>query len=167
MKPKVDEREHPHPAALEREAGRDVALLLLGGGLLAVECVGQPGCLFGGQPLGVGRLVLEVEPGDDSDDDRGDRDAEEHEAPALETEEHLVLLDEPAGERGSDDRGERLRQVEEHQDAAAVLRGNPQAQEEDRAGEESGLGDTEEESEHDELLEVLHPREQQGRRCPS
>ena len=71
----------------------------LGLRLLGGERAGQPLLLGRVQPLRVGRAVLEVEPGDDADDDRRDRDAEEHEAPALEAEEHAVLLDQQAGER--------------------------------------------------------------------
>jgi hypothetical protein len=132
----------------------------LGLRLLGGERAGQPLLLGRVQPLRVGGAILEVEPGDDADDDRGDRDAEEHEAPALEAEEHAVLLDQQARERGADDRGEGLGQVEEREDLAAVRRGDPEAQEEDGTGEEAGLGDAEQEAEHDELLEVLHPREE-------
>ena len=154
----VDERQHPDPAAAEGEAHRHVLLGLLGDLALGGVRLGEPGLLLGGQPLGIGRLVLEVEPGDDTDDDRGDGDAEEHEPPAFEAEEDLVLLDEPAGERGADDGRERLGQVEEHQDAAAVLRRHPEAQEQDRAGEESGLGDTEEEAQRRPAARSSAPR---------
>ena len=66
--------------------------------LLGHERAGQPLLLGRVQPLRACRAVLEVEPGDDPDHDRGDRDAEEHEAPSLEAEEHAVLLDEQARE---------------------------------------------------------------------
>ena len=45
--------------------------------------------------------------------------------------------------------------------------GHPEAQEQDRAGEEAGLGDAEQEAQHDELLEVLHPGEQQRDDAPA
>ena len=146
---------------------RDVLLLLLGRSSRGGVRVGEPGLFGRRQPLGVRGAVLQVEPRDDADDDGRDRHAEEHEAPALEAEEHAVLLDEEAGERGAEDGRERLRQVEEREDLAAVHRGHPEAEEEDGAGEEARLGDAEEEPQRSELLEVLHPGEQERPRCPS
>ena len=71
-----------------------------------------------------------------------------------------MLTDEPTGERGADDGGEGLRQVEEREDLAAVLRRDPEAQEEDRTREEAGFGHTQDETQDGELLEVRDPREE-------
>ena len=119
-----------------------------------------------GQPLGLGGGISEVEPGDDADDDGRNRDAEEHDSPALEAEE-AVLLDEEAGQRGTDHGGQRLGQVEQGKDLAAVPGRDPEAQEEDGAGEEAGLGHAQDEAEDVELLHVAHPGEQQGDDAPA
>ena len=78
-----------------------------------------------------------------------------------------MLLDEPAGERRADHGGQRLRQVEQREDLAAVPRRDPEAQEQDRAREEAGLGHTEHEAQDDELLEAAHPGEQQRDDAPA
>jgi hypothetical protein len=72
----------------------------------------------------------------------------------------------PTGERGTDDARERLRQVEQREHLAAVTGRDPGRQEQDRAGEEAGLGDAEQEAQADELRVVLHPREEQGHDAP-
>ncbi|MCY1231110.1 hypothetical protein D9M72_435470 [compost metagenome] len=162
----VDCREHPDPAVAEDCADADVPVA--GGGFLLflLQCTGQPGLFLLRQPLGLGGGVSQVEPGDDANDDGGDGDAEEHDAPAGESEES-VLLDEEAGQRGTDHGGERLGQVEEGEDLAAVPGRNPEAQEEDGAGEEAGFCHTQDETQYVELLHVAHPGEQQGDDAPA
>ena len=132
--------------ARPRACRRGAAPVLVAASLARARSVSQT-CSSFVEPLRVGRLVLEVEPGDDADDDRGDRDAEEHEAPALEAEEDAVVARSASPASGAPiTRGEGLRQVEEREDLAAVAGGHPEAQEEDRAGEEPGLGDAEQEA---------------------
>ena len=155
----VDERQGPDATVLEHRAH---AVLLVAAGLrgrLGGQLTVEPVLLVLVEPLGLGRVVGQVEPRDDADDDGRQADAEEHEPPAFEAED-AVLADEPAGQRGADDGRERLGQVEQAEDAAAVASRHPQAQEEDRAGEEAGLGDTEEEPQRAQLGEVLHEGEQ-------
>ena len=162
----VDGGEHPDAAVAEDGADADVLVAGSGFLLFLLQGAGQPGLLFLGQPLGLGGGIGQVEPGDDADDDGGDGDAEEHDAPAFEAEES-VLLDEEAGQRGTDDGGQRLGQVEQGQDLAAVPGRDPEAQEQDGAGEEAGLGHAQDEAQDVELLHVAHPGEQQGDDAPA
>jgi hypothetical protein len=78
-----------------------------------------------------------------------------------------VLLDEQSRQRGTDDGGQRLGQVKQGKNFAAVPGRDPEAQEEDGAGEEAGLGHAQDEAQDVELLHVAHPGEQQGDDAPA
>ena len=162
----VDERQGPDATVAEDRA--DAVALVTAGlrGGLSGELTGQPLLLVVVEPLGLRRAVGEVEPRDDADDDGRQTDAEEHEPPALQAEDP-VLADQPAGQGGADDRRERLGQVEETEDAAAVPGRDEHAEEEDRAREEAGLGDTEKEAQRRQLGEGLHEGEQHRDDAPA
>jgi hypothetical protein len=73
----------------------------------------------------------------------------------------------PCGQRGADDGGQRLGQVEEGEDLAAVAGRNPEAQEQDGPGEEAGLSHTQDETQDVQLIHVAHPGEKQGDDAPA
>ena len=75
--------------------------------------------------------------------------------------------DERAGERGTDDGGQWLGEVEQGQDLAPVAGGHPQAQEQDRAGEEAGFGDAEQDAQGVEAFDVLDEGEHQRDDAPA
>ncbi|EEF24695.1 conserved hypothetical protein [Ricinus communis] len=162
--PEVDQRQHPHAAVLKRAGGmRNVGGPLAA--LLGLQRRSEPFALGFVEPLGLGRPVGQVEPGDHADHDGRQRDAGEHHAPAFQAEQ-AVRLDQQRRHRRADDDGQRLRQVEQRQDMAAVLGRHPQAQVQDGAGEEAGLGHAQQEAQHIQPFHAADPGEQQRDDAP-
>ena len=161
----VDDGKHPDAPAADRR--HEVAPAAVVGLLLrfALRLAGQPFGLLSGEPLGLLRGVGEVEPRDDADQDRGNRHAQEHEAPTLEPED-AVVPDQPAGQRRTDHGGQRLCEVEQREDLAAVARRHPQAEEQDGSWEEAGFGDAEQDPQRIQARDVLHEGEQQRHDAP-
>ena len=110
------------------------------------------------QPLGVLRLVGQVEVGPHAHDDGQQTLDQEHPLNAAKSEQP-VELEQSARQRVAQDAGERDAHVEVTARPAQVPRGDPIGEEEDDAGKEARLGDTQQEPQDVEARRPLHEHE--------
>ncbi len=133
--------------------------------LLGFEFRGQPRLLVGSEPTRLRRPVAQIEPRDDADDDRRNRDAEEHHAPAGQAEQSM-RFDQQRGERRADHDRQRLREIEQREDMAAMALRHPHAQEQDRTGKEARFRHTQQKAQPIQPRHAAHPREEQRDDAP-
>ena len=140
----VHQRQRPDPGTGQRAPQREVE----GAGhraFLGGQHVDQPLALLGLQPVRVGGAVGQVEPADDAEDDRRQSDGDHHELPAGQPELAVPHRDQPGRHGRPDGGGDRAGHHEDPDDAGPVGAGEPAGEVEDHAGEQSRLGDAEQE----------------------
>ena len=109
---------------------------------LGIEAGLQPAALLLGQPVGFLRPVGEIEQHGRRHDQGRHRLDEEHPLPAMQAADALHIEDK-AGDRRADDRGDGNGEHEHADDPRPIGRREPQREKEDDAGEEPGLGHAE------------------------
>jgi hypothetical protein len=104
LRAEVDERQDEHAQVADHPQTAGTVVPLRDLRLLGVEGGGQPGPLSVGQPLRVGRAVLEDEEAGDADEHRRKALDDEHRPPALQPE-VLVRREQEAGQGRADHAG--------------------------------------------------------------
>ncbi|CAM5182890.1 hypothetical protein CDEF62S_00388 [Castellaniella defragrans] len=153
----VDQAHGPHLAVAEDLAQGDVAL----GGDVGLDIAFQQRLFLVIQPLGVVDAVVQIEEGDDADEDGGNRFQKEHPLPAGNAVRAAEVFQNPPRHRAAYESGERHGRHEPGRDVAAPPGGIPVGEVQDDARKESGLGHAQQEA-HD----VEHRRRGHEHRRP-
>ena len=104
----------------------------------AFELCGQPGLLFGRQPIRLRRPVGEIEPGHDAEQNRGNALDDEQPLPSLQPQ-HAIEPEQEAGDRRADHGGNRHGDGKRGEKPRAIFRRVPIGQIENDARKKSGF----------------------------
>ena len=125
----------------------------------------EPGLLFCGQPVGLFRPVGQIEPGDDTEQHRGDAFDDEQPLPSPQAH-HAVKPEQQAGDRRADHGGNGNGDGERGEKPPAIFRRIPIGQIKNDAGEEAGFGHAQQEAQHVKAQLAAHRRHRGGDNAP-
>ena len=132
-----------------------------------VQMVAEQRPLLRAEPLGLIRLVLEVEEREDAEDHGREALDDEHPLPAVKAEHAVHVVKDGARDRPGNDVGDRGPGHEDGNDRAAPRAWEPIGQVQDDAGKEAGLEGTEQEAQDIELQRRLHEHQNGRAKAPA